>query len=55
MISRIIDLNILNQPEEGIVGLKWQETRLKRNWKQYLINYVIHWGSPDIDSHDCVG
>jgi carbon monoxide dehydrogenase subunit G len=28
MISAIIDLEILNQPEEGIVGLKWKETRL---------------------------
>ena len=28
MISSIIDLKILNRPEDGIVGLKWKETRL---------------------------
>ncbi|NKQ37948.1 MAG: hypothetical protein HF967_00440 [Methanosarcinales archaeon] len=28
MISSIIDLSILNQPEDGIVGLRWKETRL---------------------------
>lgn len=28
MISAIIDLKILNQPENQLVGLKWQETRL---------------------------
>lgn len=28
MLSSIIDLNILNQPENGLVGLKWKETRL---------------------------
>lgn len=28
MISGIIDLSILSQPTEGIVGLKWRETRL---------------------------
>lgn len=28
MISSIIDLKILNQPEDGVVGLKWKETRL---------------------------
>lgn len=27
MISGIIDLEVLHQPEEGIVGLKWTETR----------------------------
>ena len=27
MISGIIDLNVLNQPEDGLVGLKWTETR----------------------------
>ena len=27
-ISAIIDLKILNKPENGLVGLKWQETRL---------------------------
>ncbi len=27
MISSIIELNILNQPKTGIVGLKWEETR----------------------------
>lgn len=27
MISAIIDLKILEQPEEGLVGLKWTETR----------------------------
>lgn len=28
MLSSIIDLNILNQPANGLVGLKWKETRL---------------------------
>lgn len=28
MISGIIDLEILHQPEDGLVGLKWKETRL---------------------------
>jgi len=27
MISAIIDLTVLHQPEEGLVGLKWTETR----------------------------
>lgn len=27
MISAIIDLKILHQPEKGLTGLKWQETR----------------------------
>ena len=27
-ISAIVDLKILNKPENGLVGLKWQETRL---------------------------
>ena len=27
MISSIIDLEILDKPEEGVVGLKWKETR----------------------------
>lgn len=27
MISGIIDLTIIEQPEEGLVGLKWKETR----------------------------
>ena len=27
MISGIIKINVLNQPEDGIVGLKWEETR----------------------------
>ena len=27
MISGIIDLKILHKPEEGLVGLKWSETR----------------------------
>ena len=27
MISGIIDLKVLHQPEKGIVGLKWTETR----------------------------
>ena len=27
-ISSIIDLQILNNPEDGLVGLKWKETRL---------------------------
>ncbi len=27
-ISGITDIQILNQPEEGLVGLKWKETRL---------------------------
>ena len=28
MISSIIDLDVLNQPDNGIVGLTWKETRL---------------------------
>lgn len=28
MISSIIDLQILRQPEDGLVGLKWKETAL---------------------------
>lgn len=28
MITGIIDLKILEQPETGLVGLKWQETRM---------------------------
>ncbi|HIO91393.1 MAG TPA: SRPBCC family protein [Leucothrix mucor] len=28
MIPSITDLKVLSQPENGIVGLKWQETRL---------------------------
>ncbi len=28
MISNILDLKILHQPESGLVGLKWEETRL---------------------------
>jgi len=27
MISAIMKINILNKPEEGLVGLKWEETR----------------------------
>lgn len=27
MISAILKINILNKPEQGLVGLKWQETR----------------------------
>ena len=27
-ISSITDLQILNQPEDSLVGLKWKETRL---------------------------
>ncbi len=27
MISNIIDVEILNQPEDSLVGLKWKETR----------------------------
>ncbi len=27
MITGIIDLKVLNKPEEGLVGFKWQETR----------------------------
>lgn len=27
MVSGIISLNILHQPEDGLVGLKWEETR----------------------------
>ncbi len=28
VISSIIDLNILEKPEDGLVGLKWKETRM---------------------------
>lgn len=27
MISGILAINILNKPEDGLIGLKWQETR----------------------------
>lgn len=27
MISAILKINILNKPDQGLVGLKWQETR----------------------------
>lgn len=27
MITNIIDIKVLNRPEKGIVGLKWEETR----------------------------
>lgn len=28
VISAIIDIKVLNTPEQGLIGLKWQETRL---------------------------